>query len=300
MRIEAESQVPITPEGQVYRDALRGDCHLHSTWSDGGAPIEAMAATAMAIGHEYMVQTDHSARLTFGVGDKLLGTVAFIALSVQGLLPAWLAVIVVAKDLYVTLGAGILHYSGKLTVALPSFWGKFATLLQIVTVALVLLGFSFSYTLKQGQPEVVAANCAAQPHPGVNWDNCNLSGLRSERADLLGAHARNARMDAAQLASARLAGADLEYTSLNLSNLRAADLSRANLRGVALRGSDLRDATLVEANLSYANLSGARLEGADFSGAILDHTIWIDQQACAAGSVGECRREASRHPGIPD
>ena len=74
------------------------------------------------------------------LGDKLLSTVAFIALSVQGLLPAWLAVIVVAKDLYVALGAGILHYSGNLTVALPSFWGKFATLLQIVTVSLILLG----------------------------------------------------------------------------------------------------------------------------------------------------------------
>jgi putative hydrolase len=67
-KIEAESQVPITPEGQVYRDALRGDCHLHSTWSDGGAPIAAMAATAIALGHEYMVQTDHSARLTVAHG----------------------------------------------------------------------------------------------------------------------------------------------------------------------------------------------------------------------------------------
>jgi putative hydrolase len=67
-KIEAESQIPITPEGQRYRDALRGDCHLHSTWSDGGAPIEAMAATAMAIGHDYMVQTDHSARLTIAHG----------------------------------------------------------------------------------------------------------------------------------------------------------------------------------------------------------------------------------------
>jgi len=74
------------------------------------------------------------------LGDKLLSTVAFVALSAQGLLPAWLAVIVVAKDLYVALGAGILHYSGNLTVALPSFWGKFATLLQIVTIALVLFG----------------------------------------------------------------------------------------------------------------------------------------------------------------
>jgi putative hydrolase len=67
-KIEAESQVSITPAGQVYRDALKGDCHLHSTWSDGGAPIEAMAATAIAIGHQYMVQTDHSARLTVAHG----------------------------------------------------------------------------------------------------------------------------------------------------------------------------------------------------------------------------------------
>ena len=170
----------------------------------------------------------------------------------------------------------------------------------LTIVALVLLGFSFSYMLKQAQPEVVPADCAAPPHPGVNWNNCNLSGLRSERADLLGARVRNARLDAAQLASARLAGADLEYSSLNLSNLRAADLSHANLRGVALRGSDLRNATLVEANLSYANLSGARLEGADFRGAILDHTIWTDQQSCAAGSLGECKRGAADQASTTD
>ncbi|MEM1335978.1 MAG: PHP domain-containing protein, partial [Actinomycetota bacterium] len=48
--LEQKAVVPITPEGQVYLDALRGDCHMHSTWSDGGAPIEAMAATAMALG----------------------------------------------------------------------------------------------------------------------------------------------------------------------------------------------------------------------------------------------------------
>jgi putative hydrolase len=66
--LEASSQVPITEAGRRYREALRGDCHLHSTWSDGGAPIEAMAATAMALGHEYMVLTDHSARLTVAHG----------------------------------------------------------------------------------------------------------------------------------------------------------------------------------------------------------------------------------------
>ncbi len=67
-KIEAESIVPVTDAGRVYLDALRGDCHCHSTWSDGGAPIESMAATAMAVGHEYLVQTDHSARLTIAHG----------------------------------------------------------------------------------------------------------------------------------------------------------------------------------------------------------------------------------------
>ena len=67
-KIEAESQVHLTTEGARYREALRGDCHLHSTWSDGGAPIEAMAGTAIALGHEYMVLTDHSARLTIAHG----------------------------------------------------------------------------------------------------------------------------------------------------------------------------------------------------------------------------------------
>ena len=67
-KIEAQSQVPITTDGARYREALRGDCHLHSTWSDGGAEIEAMAATAIDLGHEYMVLTDHSARLTVAHG----------------------------------------------------------------------------------------------------------------------------------------------------------------------------------------------------------------------------------------
>jgi putative hydrolase len=67
-KIEAESAIEVTPEGEQYRAALRGDCHLHSTWSDGGAEIEAMVATAIELGHEYLVLTDHSARLTIAHG----------------------------------------------------------------------------------------------------------------------------------------------------------------------------------------------------------------------------------------
>jgi putative hydrolase len=67
-KLEASTQVPISQTGLRYREALRGDCHLHSRWSDGGATITAMAKTAAELGHEYMVLTDHSPRLTVAHG----------------------------------------------------------------------------------------------------------------------------------------------------------------------------------------------------------------------------------------
>lgn len=54
--------------GERYRDALRGDCHSHSDWSDGGSPIPEMVATAMELGHEYQVLTDHSPSLRVANG----------------------------------------------------------------------------------------------------------------------------------------------------------------------------------------------------------------------------------------
>ena len=67
-KMDNETQVKVTDEGSRYLAALKGDCHLHSRWSDGGATIEAMARTACDLGHEYMVLTDHSPRLTIAHG----------------------------------------------------------------------------------------------------------------------------------------------------------------------------------------------------------------------------------------
>jgi putative hydrolase len=65
--LDAETAIPVG-EGAALRAALKGDCHSHTTWSDGGAPVEVMARTAMALGHEYLVVTDHSPRLTIAHG----------------------------------------------------------------------------------------------------------------------------------------------------------------------------------------------------------------------------------------
>ncbi len=80
---ELEEQTRIDPgEGAELRAALRGDCHSHSTWSDGGAPIAQMARSAQALGHEYLVVTDHSPRLTIAHGlnrERLLAQLDEIA-----------------------------------------------------------------------------------------------------------------------------------------------------------------------------------------------------------------------------
>jgi putative hydrolase len=59
---------PLADGGEDYRSSLRGDLHTHSDWSDGGSPLEEMAMTAMEVGHEYVVLTDHSPRLTVANG----------------------------------------------------------------------------------------------------------------------------------------------------------------------------------------------------------------------------------------
>jgi putative hydrolase len=67
-RLEAAYAGPLTQGGRELRARLRGDLHSHSDWSDGGSPIEEMAFTAIEVGHEYLVLTDHSPRLTVANG----------------------------------------------------------------------------------------------------------------------------------------------------------------------------------------------------------------------------------------
>lgn len=80
--LEASPDSAVPPEVQAYRNALRGDCHTHSDWSDGGSSIREMAEGAKALGHQYMVLTDHSPRLTVAHGldaDRLRKQLKVIA-----------------------------------------------------------------------------------------------------------------------------------------------------------------------------------------------------------------------------
>ncbi|MFE2157963.1 PHP domain-containing protein [Streptomyces lydicus] len=91
-RLEDEAGGPLIDgeQGQRLRRALRGDCHTHSDWSDGGSPVEEMARTARDLGHAWCVLTDHSPRLTVARGlsaDRLREQLALVAEVNEALAP---------------------------------------------------------------------------------------------------------------------------------------------------------------------------------------------------------------------
>lgn len=88
--LEAEVPPPLEGRAAAIRNQLQGDCHTHSDWSDGGSPIEDMALAAIALGHHYLVLTDHSPRLTVARGlsaDRLRSQLAEVARLNQELHP---------------------------------------------------------------------------------------------------------------------------------------------------------------------------------------------------------------------
>ncbi|MFD9905291.1 PHP domain-containing protein [Streptomyces sp. NPDC059063] len=80
--LEEQSRQPLVSGGARLRSLLRGDCHVHSDWSDGGSSIEEMGRAAAALGHEWAVLTDHSPRLTIARGlspDRLRAQLRVVA-----------------------------------------------------------------------------------------------------------------------------------------------------------------------------------------------------------------------------
>jgi putative hydrolase len=78
------------PQPTAMRAALRGDCHTHSDWSDGGSPPWEMAAAARELGHEWIALTDHSPRLTVANGlsaERLRKQLDLVARLNDGLAP---------------------------------------------------------------------------------------------------------------------------------------------------------------------------------------------------------------------
>jgi cardiolipin synthase len=74
------------------------------------------------------------------VADKLLVMSSFVMLGLADALPAWIAVIVVSRDILILVGYGIIYLLlDERPKVEPSIIGKLSTLLQLVTVGAILL-----------------------------------------------------------------------------------------------------------------------------------------------------------------
>jgi putative hydrolase len=80
-KLEEETALTVGRGSELVAQ-LKGDLHVHSLWSDGGAEIDVMARAARGLGHEYIAFTDHSPRLTVANGlsrERLLRQLDVVA-----------------------------------------------------------------------------------------------------------------------------------------------------------------------------------------------------------------------------
>ena len=73
------------------------------------------------------------------LADKALVICSFVTLSVLGMIPAWLAVVVVSRDLIILMGIAILSFMSISVEIHPAFVSKVTTTLQFLTIFLVLM-----------------------------------------------------------------------------------------------------------------------------------------------------------------
>jgi cardiolipin synthase len=71
--------------------------------------------------------------------DKLLTASAYVILAILNILPGWLAVIVISRDVIIILGIMILFLTSHPLEIRPSLASKFTTMLQFCTVVSTLV-----------------------------------------------------------------------------------------------------------------------------------------------------------------
>lgn len=79
------------------------------------------------------------------IADKLLLVTSFVTLAIFGLIPGWLAVIVISRDFIILLGIAILTLMSITYEIKPAIVSKITTALQVVTIFLALLYKTFTH-----------------------------------------------------------------------------------------------------------------------------------------------------------
>jgi len=73
------------------------------------------------------------------LADKLLLTASFVTLTYLRMLPFWITAVVVSRDLFLTLGAVLVHMMGGRIHPSPTRAGKLSTFFQILVVLVAMM-----------------------------------------------------------------------------------------------------------------------------------------------------------------
>jgi cardiolipin synthase (CMP-forming) len=79
------------------------------------------------------------------IADKLLVAGMFVSLAVIGLIPAWLAAIVILRDLIIVSGATAYHFLIEPVTGEPTIVSKLNTLMQLLFLLCVLCRAAFEW-----------------------------------------------------------------------------------------------------------------------------------------------------------
>lgn len=106
-------------------------------------------AAGVSDGLDGLIARYFNQRTTLGaildpIADKMLLAAAYISLGVIAVIPYWLTVVVITRDVVILLGVAIFSFMNIDFEISPSIISKITTVLQVVTVCLALLKFSRS------------------------------------------------------------------------------------------------------------------------------------------------------------
>lgn len=111
------------------------------------------------------------------VADKIFLVAVYLALAARGVAPWWLVALVIARDLLILLGAGLLLAAKRAGELRPSVWGKAATTIHVVTVTtlLVLQATGWGWVRAPAAAFVFLAGAATL------WSGCHYGWLAARR-----------------------------------------------------------------------------------------------------------------------
>jgi cardiolipin synthase len=94
-------------------------------------------------------QSNHLGIILDPLADKVLLVVVFVCLGLLSLIPMWLFVIVVVRDVVIVTGALLLRLLRNRREFVPSTMGKVSTFFQIVLALLAVVYAAFPYEVIQ-------------------------------------------------------------------------------------------------------------------------------------------------------